>query len=575
MSTSVDTGFLNRVEEAFSASNKDFARAYYLFATARLSEAYNSQEIFERYPLLSQKETVDQLKALLDVPPVGGSPADNAIDSDIKRFYVSTVSAYVDAQLAEQSDAFENDKHALKIDVQNLGLKTPEGEAIAELLYEDVAGWLKKTPDKALRQALYDRMASAWTSFLADRFVDLFQQENTLLANLGYEDAIAFYSWSSGHNLRALGEQGKKLLAETQADYERLMSAHYHCRTGLDFAKDATRSDISYVLHGPSTEMADINARFPSSTLLPLAKKTFDGLGLQFAQLASEVDFANRDDYEREIVAKTEAVSKTGETLQRILLDVAPRSGKPSRAYVYPAAVPSEIYLSVKPEGGLDDYLSFFHEAGHAQHFAYVAPTVAFPRALLGNNTVTETYAYLFQNLFLNRHWLEHKAGLSAGEAAQVVVRRALEDLYMLRRYASKMQFELLLYDNESAGDSGGNDAANAEKGSKYQTLLSEGTGFRYDAAGWTRDVDARFYVADYFTAWSLEAQLRETLTKRFGSPAVDGEDWYLNPEAGRFLKELWAEGSPSQSELSQKLGYDNPAELAPLLRFMQKNLFL
>ena len=205
---------------------------------------------------------------------------------------------------------------------------------------------------------------------------------------------------------------------------------------------------------------------------------------------------------------------------------------------------------------------------GHAQHFAYESPDLSFAMALMGNNTTTETYAYLFQNLFLNRHWLISMAGLTEQEASLAVRRRALEDLYMLRRYASKMQFELALFDqvNEPGYQLEG-------KGAVYADLLSRGCGFRYDAEGWTRDVDAGFYVADYFTAWSLEAQLREYLCTHFGLKNLEGEDWFTNPKAGAFLKSLWADGNISQQALSQRLGYNDPTDVGPLLRLMSLNL--
>jgi len=169
--------------------------------------------------------------------------------------------------------------------------------------------------------------------------------------------------------------------------------------------------------------------------------------------------------------------------------------------------------------------------------------------------------------LFLNRHWLEKMAGLTKEEALQVVQRGALNDLYMLRRYASKMQFEVFLYDgvNDRKFDPG-------NKGPRYAELLTLGCGFVYDPEGWTRDVDAGFYVADYFTAWSLEAQLREYLCKHFGT-GVDGEDWYTNPKAGEFLKTLWKDGNLNQKDLSERLGYNNPNDVGPLVRLMERNL--
>lgn len=554
-----DTQFLEALEKAFADSNKDFARAYYLFATAKLSETYNSQEIYERYPILTDEATFRRLKALYDQNPE---------HEETKRLFTSVLGTYIGSQLAKESDEFQNLKNQLKVDVRGLDLKNAQGEPIEELLYEDVPEWLKKIEEKPKRQALYDRMAQAYTETLSPRFIDLFQRENRMLADLGYEDVIGFYARMSGHDLYKLGENGKKLVDETEDLYTDRMSTLYRKRTGLDFKKEATRADISYTLHGKSPEMAEIDKRFPQSSLVPLARQTFDGMGLDFSGLSLQADFKSREEYETVVVAPTRQAEETRQTLRRILLDIAHREGKRSRAYVYPAAVPSEIYLSVKPEGGLDDYSAFFHESGHAQHFAYERPELSFAMALMGNNTTTETYAYLFQNLFMNRHWLRHMAGLSAEEAALAVRRRALEDLYMMRRYASKMQFELKLFENVNTPG-----YSLDEKGDIYAGLLTRGCGFRYDGEGWTRDVDAGFYVADYFTAWSLEAQLREYLCGHFGDPALEGEDWYRNPEAGAFLKSLWADGNIPQADLSARLGYNDPTDVGPLLRLMNRNL--
>lgn len=546
--------FLQKLEAAFKQSNKDFARAYYLFATAKLSETYNSQEIYAKYPILTEESTFKTLKALYDAEP------DN---EELVRLFTNVLGSYIGNLLAAESDEFQNLKNQLKIDVSGLGICNEAGEELTDLLYEDVPEWLKKLAKKPKRQELYNRMAQAWTENLAPRFIALFEKENQLLASLGYADVIGFYARTSGHDLKKLGEKGRLLVENTQALYTERISALYKKRTGLDFS-EATRADISYVLHGKNEETAEIDRAFPEAKLVPLARQTFDGMGLAFSSIAQEADYANREEYDAVVVTKTESQPET----RRILLDIAKRAGKRSRAYVYPAAVPAEIYLSVKPEGGLDDYSAFFHESGHAQHFAYESPDLSFAHALMGNNTTTETYAYLFQNLFMNRHWLVNMAGLSPEQAQAAVSRRALEDLYMMRRYGSKMQFELSLFDGVN------NSGYSLEgKGETYAGLLSLGCGFRYDPEGWTRDVDAGFYVADYFTAWSLEAQLREYLCSHFGTPETEGEDWYANPQAGEFLKSLWRDGNISQKDLSARLEYNDPTDVAPLLRFLKRNL--
>lgn len=543
--------FIQEVEQAFAHSNIDFARAYYLFATAKLSDTYNSQEIYTRYPVLNDEKTFRHLKSLYD---------QNPNDEETTRLFTSTLGTYMGNQLAALSDELQNKKNQLKIDVSGLGLQNEKGEDLQELLYEDVPEWLKKLESKKTRQALYDRMSEGYNQSIKPLFIDLFHKEVQLFNDLGYPDLIAFYTQTSGHHLMGLGQKGKYLVEESEDLYHRLMSEHYTNRTGEDFS-NATRADISYVLNGKSPDMEAINQRFKKDNLYPLAEKTFDALGLNYSEITRSVDYKTMEEYTRDVVEYKPG--NNGGFQGRILLDMTKREGKRARAFVYPAQVPSEIYLSVKPEGGLDDFSTFFHESGHALHFAYENPGLSFAMALMGNNTVTESYAYLMQNLFLNHHWLVNMSGLSPQEAADVVRRVALNDLYMLRRYSSKMQFELKLFDGTGIE---GKDAI-------YADLLTRGTGFLYDKEGWSRDVDAGFYVADYFTAWALEAQLRDYLSRHFGTSENDGEDWYLNPKAGAFLKSVWHDGNLTQKDLSGRLGFNDPTNVDPLLRFMKQNL--
>jgi hypothetical protein len=546
--------FVQQLEAAFEQSNTDFARAYYLFATAKLKDTYESESIYAQYPILSDEETFHHIKAQYDANPD---------HEETKRLFTAVLGSYLGKKLAKESDELQNLKNQLTINVDGLNLKDKTGNPLTTLLYEDVPEYLKKLPDKATRRALYDRMAKAYTDNIAPRFIALFHQENQLFAELGYSDLVTFYSQTSGHDLQGLGQTGQQLIDATEDLYQEKMSAFFAQRVGEPFTLEhAHRSDISYVFHGNDPEMGAIQPLFKAENLYPLAQKTFDRLGLNYSELAKPVDFKTLDTYEKDV---QEQPSHQG----RILLDLANREGKRSRAYVYPAKVPSEIYLSVKPEGGLDDYSAFFHESGHALHFAYESPELSYAMALMGNNTVTEAYAYLFQNLFLNRHWLTHEAGLSAEQALKVFRRGALNDLYMLRRYASKMQFELSLYDSSSLKNTG-----LEGKPERYAELLTRGTGFTYDAEGWCRDVDAGFYVADYFTAWTLEAQLRTYLATHYGSPDVEkGEDWYLNPKAGEFLKSLWKDGNLSQCDLARRIGYSSPNEVEPLNTWMAFNL--
>ena len=49
--------------------------------------------------------------------------------------------------------------------------------------------------------------------------------------------------------------------------------------------------------------------------------------------------------------------------------------------------------------GGREDYAALFHEGGHAEHYANVDAELPFEFRHLGDNSVTESYAFLLEHL--------------------------------------------------------------------------------------------------------------------------------------------------------------------------------
>lgn len=79
--------------------------------------------------------------------------------------------------------------------------------------------------------------------------------------------------------------------------------------------------------------------------------------------------------------------------------------------YVPQAA--GEVHLVTKPVGGLEDYATFLHEAGHAQHFGNSDPAPPYvDRAIPTSFALTEMYAFLFQFLTTNPAWQREVAGM-------------------------------------------------------------------------------------------------------------------------------------------------------------------
>jgi hypothetical protein len=201
------------------------------------------------------------------------------------------------------------------------------------------------------------------------------------------------------------------------------------------------------------------------------------------------------------------------------------------------------------------------HEAGHALHFANVRDDYPFEYKWLGDNSVTEAYAMLFDHRMQDRGWLIRYSELQPGNVDQFLRLAGFEELHYIRRYCAK-----LIYEVEAYGDS----AEWKDWPDLYVDTLTRATNFQYRAADAFIDFDPRYYSTRYLRAWQLQALLNETLVTRFDL------DWYRNPSAGPWIiSELWSEGQRETAEELAARVASNGQELsfAPLIRNIEKLL--
>jgi hypothetical protein len=195
--------------------------------------------------------------------------------------------------------------------------------------------------------------------------------------------------------------------------------------------------------------------------------------------------------------------------------------------------VPSEIYLVIAPVGGRDDYAALFHEAGHTEHFAHVDPALPFEFRYLGDNAITEAFAFLFEHLVEDPVWLERRLAVADPQPLATYA-RAVRLIY-LRRYAAKLAYELELHGPGTADF----DAL----ASRYADLLSAALSIQWPRETFLTDVDGGFYCSAYLRAWALETHLRAHLREQFG------QAWFESPAAGETLVSLWREGQRLEAE--------------------------
>src|SRR5205814_7453528 len=243
----------------------------------------------------------------------------------------------------------------------------------------------------------------------------------------------------------------------------------------------------------------------------------------------------------------------------RVRFDTGEREGKRSRAFCAPVRVPDEVYLVLRPHGGQTDWSTFLHELGHALHFANVRPDYPFEYRWLGDNSVTESYAMLFDHRMENAAWLKRYTQLRETNLSAFLRSAGFEELHYLRRYCAKFIYETQLY---------GGDVRWESLPDLFVELLTKATNFQYSPADAFVDVDPRFYSARYLRAWQLQALLAETLTQRYD------EDWWRNPRAGPwFVQSLLSEGQRELAHEQAKRVSGRELSFAPLVREIGRRL--
>jgi hypothetical protein len=398
-------------------------------------------------------------------------------------------------------------------------VQVPEGPAIQ---FQQVAIELGNSADQRERHAIEAARGKLVAAELAPIRREHFQREHQIVDALGLAPSYnATFELLSGVSLDGLRAECEQFLRDTQALWDELMPEFTRRVLGIDPAT-ATRGDA----------LALFRAR------------EFDR-------------FFPPDAMERSITRQVREMGVDPLAAGRIIFDTGDRPGKRSRAFCSAVRIPDEVYLVLRPHGGQTDWNTFMHELGHSLHFAYMRPDLPFEYRWLGDNSITEGYAMLFDHLMQDAGWLARYTELGGGAVREFLRAAGFEELHFLRRYCAKFTYEVDLH---------ARDANWTSLPDLYVDRLTGATDFRYDTADAFVDVDPRYYAARYLRAWQLQALITETLTERYDT------DWWRNPRAGPWIvASLFSEG---QRELAQEQAEriaGKALSFAPLIRGIER----
>ena len=428
-------------------------------------------------------------------------------DERVYRLREACLGGIVVEELAERSDRLENAILAARVEFRGEELPLRSAQAMLALL-DEYDG----------REEL-GRLAGDASAAFNDERLELMRAEEALDAELsGTADPIERSADRKQIDMRALSEALGGAAAEQQQTWGDLRKRWTDRLLGEEREDEPSSSHVAYL-----RRLSPLASVYTKEKAVPACLESLTRLGFDLAS----------DDH--------------------IRLDLDDRPQKSPRACVIASDPPAIVHLITRAQGGLHDYQSFMHEAGHALHYAGCDPSLPYTfRRLSRDHALTEIYSFLLESVTREPGWHREHFDLEEDEADEHADATRFLDVLLFRRYAAKLDYELEIWaDFASAPD----------YAPRYAENLRAATGFRYRPDGYLADMDDGFYSADYLRAWIRSAQLRAHLREKVGP------QWWETPETGELLRGLFFEGTrPSSEEIAARTGFE-PLDTRPLVR--------
>ncbi len=467
----MDLGSYRAQAESFTVELNDAYRRHY----AGLTADFELEPIYARHASLFDGESVAALRDAL-------AQSDGEERRRLRMLLDFTVTGYVEAATASHDSAIAETEARLCIEVDGTRLGFRESQ-IAQA----------NEPGAARRAAIERARLDALDAELQEHYRAAHEARRSAAQALGFASYASMCAQLQEVDLAALGRQTAAFLSATDGAFVEILEQPLQRAIGIA-PGELRRSDLPRFFRAPA-----LDEWFPERRLLSCLEETLAAAGIALSRQPG------------------------------VFVDVEQRSGKSPRAFCAPVRTPGEVHLVLAPAGGRDDYATILHESGHVEHYAHVEPALAFEFRCLGDNAITESFAFLLQHLTEDQEWLSRRLGVPRDAAREIRAHCLAERMVYLRRYAGKLAYELELHSGEAL--------QNGALASRYAHLLGDALRLAWPQETYLADVDPGFYCACYIRAWALETHLRAHLRGRYGP------SWFDRRGAWDELRGLWREG--------------------------------
>lgn len=453
-----------------------------------LKEKLDSVSIYKKYRELFTVEVIEFIKGLAKTEK---DPDKKEI---LERVYFYISGNVIGLKLAKKSDLLTTYFASAKVKF--------EGK---EISYYDISPRLSKDPIYNRRE-IFDDLSLKVVVKAHDKELALVKEEIALLKTIGWKGYLDYTSVSKNMDYAKFEKVARSIVKKTDKVWDKTITRV----VSESFNRPFKRTKACHMAYLRTVSMFD--AYYPKEKIVPTFKKFTADIGLDGLLGSIEID------------------------------DVQ-RPKKNPRAVCYWADPPKEVHLVIKPIGGEQDYEAMFHEGGHALHAASQDPLLPYVfKNFSRSNALTETYAFILEDLVFEPAWLSRYLNVSAHTGVKIKWQTTFVNLMLLRRYLGKFLYE---YEMFSKGKI-------ATGGALYAKTLEQTTGFIHRKERYLDDLDPFFYSADYLRAWIASAQIKDYLNRKYG------KEWFFNPKVGQFFKDLWKDGVMDELEtVVKRLGYE------------------
>jgi len=372
------------MESFFSES----AQETYLHASGLKTES-NQSPIYEKYKYLFTKELVSEIK---DMRKISSGEEERKL-----RYLQSTLTIeYLLNKLKGLFDDLDTRQSRKMMKVGN-----------EDIPYRQLALRIENEADRAVRAKIHRAYGQALEDFnpaLRDIVLGLREASR----ELGYEDYVTLYRDIHGIDLDKLQLIIEKFSVETDSLYFDEMSS------AVSEKLDMRLEDVEPHDMWRFYRAMEFDQYFSKERLLPTLMETLANMGIDLAKQ------------------------------KNIHLDLEERPNKIYKGFFIGIKIPEDIRLLVKSVGGYQDYGAVFHEVGHGLHTGFVDPSLDFEYKWLGDKSLCEGYATLFDRLIFDAKWLRRY--LKIEDTKRYLDFQFLGQLDSLRGYASLISYEIRLH---------------------------------------------------------------------------------------------------------------------------------